>query len=205
MPPRRQLSTPGAWPNPGLTERRCTHARSGETSASELFRRPTAARAVPRHWQSHRATGPQSHRATGPQGAPRLGTPSLHQQTRRSFPAHLHKARANDHLGHHAETSADECGPRKRQRIDHWQPSSPGGASPKERSSQTSLDSGSLPRPYSVMWAPSALNEAPVVQNPLYRRVSLLCCLQRRQETRLAPGRRALRSRGPMHEPRQRP
>ena len=68
MPPRRQLSTPGAWPNPGLTERRCTHARSGETSASELFRRPTAARAVPRHWQSHRATGPQSHRATGPQG-----------------------------------------------------------------------------------------------------------------------------------------
>ena len=34
-----------------------------------------------------------------------------------------------------------------------------------------------------------------MVQNPLHRRVSLLCCFQRRQETHLAQGRRALHSR----------
>ena len=49
--------------------------------------------------------------------------------------------------------------------------------------------------PCSVVWAPSALDQAAVVQNPLDRRVSLHCCLHRRQETRLAQGRGALHSR----------
>ena len=138
-----------------MAERWCIYVRSGELSASELFRHPTAARAVPCHWKSDRSFP--------------LETPMLHQQTGRSFPAHLHSAGANDHL-HHAETSADECGPRKCQCIDNSQPSSGGRASLKERSSQTSLESGSLHH----LWAPSALDEAAVVQNPLHRSLTSL-------------------------------
>ena len=120
-----------------------------------------------------------------PQGAPRSGRPTLHQQTGRSLPAHLHNTRRERTITSTTpETSADECGPRERQRIDNWQPSSRGRASLKELSSQTSLDSGSLPRPCIVVWAPSALDEAAVVQNPLPRRVSLHCCLQRRHRVR---------------------